>query len=127
MSAWPSKQWRPAARPITVAPEARAPVAPTFESAMIARAIVELGRKRPADPRFDRIDELPAAEADIMFDGFLRRRRVANPGQQLGEQLVALELAFEEDSVEVEDDRVKAQGLNPRTARCRPAPRSRRA
>ena len=70
-------------------------------------ALVELGRKRAADPLLDRGDELRAGEPDIMFDRFLDAGAVAKVGQQFGEQAIALELAFEKHAVEVEDDRVE--------------------
>ena len=95
--------------------------------AMLAGTAVELGRERPADPRLDGIDELLAAEADIMLDGLFWRRGVANVGQQLCEQLVPLVLALEQHAIEVEADGVEAQGFNPRTKSCRRGLRSRRA
>ena len=42
--------------------------------------------------------------AERVLDG----GRVAKLGQQLGELPVALELAFEEHAVEIEDDRIEA-------------------
>ena len=44
-----------------------------------------------------------------MFDRFFDAGAVAEVGQQLGEHAVALELAFQEHPVEVEDDRVELQ------------------
>ena len=72
-------------------------------------ALVELGRKRAADPLLDRGDELRAGEPDIMLDRVLDAGAVAKVGQQFGKQAIALELAFEKHAVEVEDDRAELQ------------------
>jgi hypothetical protein len=77
--------------------------------ALFLTAVVEFGRERLADPLFDRGDELRAAQAHEMLDGFLGGGAMAEIGQQLGKQTVALELAFNEHAVEVEDDRVEVR------------------
>ena len=52
ISSWPSRQCAPAARPITRAPDASAPVTPTRESSMIAQSLDM--RRRAAPRRKDR-------------------------------------------------------------------------
>ena len=72
-----------------------------------AGGLVEFGRKLASDPALDGIDEVAPGEARIMFDRFGDAGRMAEAGQQLGKMAVALELAFDEHAVEVEDDRVE--------------------
>src|SRR3954453_2472867 len=66
--------------------------------ALLLAALVELGREYAADAPLDRGDELRSGEADIMFDRFLDGGAMAEIGQQLREQSIALELAFEQHS-----------------------------
>src|SRR6185369_12709716 len=82
---------------------------PFLESAdaLLPAPLVEPGRQRAADPLLDRREELWTAVADKIANRVLRRGAVPEVGQQLGELFVALELAFKEHAVEVEDDRVE--------------------
>ena len=85
------------------------------------------GGSRYTDLLLDRVDEAAAAEANVMFEACPRRYvRCPRSVSSSASSAVALELAFEEHAVEIEDDRREIRHRL-RTAPCRPEPRSRRA
>src|SRR6185503_9534421 len=65
------------------------------------------GRQLSADALLDRADEVAAGKARIMLDGVGHARGVSEVRQQVGKLPVALELAFDEHPVEIEDDGVE--------------------
>src|SRR5258708_16120207 len=74
---------------------------------LLLAPLVEFGRKAGADALLDRVDELGAGEADIMFERFVDAGAMAKVGEQLGDLAVPVELAFHEHAVEVENDRLE--------------------
>ena len=68
---------------------------------------MELCGQRRADPGLDRVDELLAAKAHIIFQRLFDAGAVTEVGQQLSELAVALEFALEQHAVEIEDDRLR--------------------
>lgn len=78
---------------------------------LLSSARMEFGREPLSDALLNRVDELRSAEADIMFECFFNAVAVTKVGQQARELAISLELAFEKDPVEIEDDGARSPHL----------------
>ena len=68
---------------------------------------MEIVREIAADPAFDRPEKVAPGKAHEFTHRFFDAGRVAARGQIIGDLLVARPLAFEKDSVEVENKRAE--------------------
>ena len=97
---------------------------PSFDEttrAVLRRRLEEVPPRRflgqeLADPAGDRIVEVTPGQAHEIVHGFGDGRGMADRGQEIGDLLVAGIFAFDEDAVEIEDQRIEPHARAPNKA-----------